>query len=88
MKKASVQIGHTYNVKVSQTMAKVKITGESPYGGWVGTNLHTGREVRIRSAQRLRSEVELIGVNRFEQIRNLRSRGYSYETASAIVTPY
>jgi hypothetical protein len=35
-------------------LAKVRITGESPYGGWRGTNLATGREIRIRSAARLR----------------------------------
>jgi len=32
----------------------VRITGESPYGGWRGKNLATGREIRIRSAARLR----------------------------------
>ncbi len=54
MKKAEVQIGSTYIVKVSGLLARVRITGESPYGGWRGTNLATGREVRIRSAARLR----------------------------------
>jgi hypothetical protein len=49
-----VQIGLTYIVRVSGTLAKVRINGESPYGGWRGTNLATGREVRIRSAARLR----------------------------------
>ena len=54
MKKAEVQIGSTYIVKVSGVLAKVRITGDSPYGGWRGTNLATRREVRIRSAARLR----------------------------------
>ncbi len=54
MKKAQVQIGDTYIVKVSGVLAKVRITAESPYGGWSGTNLATGREIRIRSAARLR----------------------------------
>ena len=54
MKKAEVQIGSTYIVKVSGVLAKVRITGESPYGGWHGKNLATGREIRIRSAARLR----------------------------------
>ena len=54
MKKAEVQIGNTYIAKVSGVMAKVRITGESPYGGWRGKNLATGREIRIRSAARLR----------------------------------
>ena len=54
MKKAEVEIGTTYIAKVSGVLAKVRITGPSPYGGWVGKNLATGREVRIRSAARLR----------------------------------
>ena len=54
MKRAAVQIGSTYIAKVSGVLAKVRITRESPYGGWVGRNLATGREVRLRSAARLR----------------------------------
>ena len=54
LKKAQVQIGSTYIVKVSGVLAKVRITAESPYGGWRGMNLASGREVRIRSAARLR----------------------------------
>jgi hypothetical protein len=54
MKKAEVQIGTTYIAKVSGVLTRVRITGQSPYGGWVGRNLATGREVRIRSAARLR----------------------------------
>ena len=54
VKRQDVQIGSTYIVKVSGVLAKVRITGESPYGGWVGRNLATGREIRIRSAARLR----------------------------------
>ena len=54
MKRQDVQIGSTYIAKVSGVLAKVRITGESPFGGWVGRNLATGREIRIRSAARLR----------------------------------
>jgi hypothetical protein len=54
MKKQDVQIGSTYIAKVSRVLAKVRINRESPYGGWYGTNLATGREVRIRGAARLR----------------------------------
>lgn len=57
MKKADIQVGSTYIAKVSGVLAKVRITGESPHGGWRGTNLATGREVRIRSAARLRRPV-------------------------------
>ena len=54
MKKSEVKIGEVYRVKVSGTIADVRITGESPYGGWDGVNVATKRKVRIKSAQRLR----------------------------------
>ena len=57
MQKQNVHIGTTYIVKVSGTLAKVRITREHIRGGWYGTNLATGREIRIRTAARLRSEV-------------------------------
>ena len=57
MQKHNVQIGTTYIVKVSGMLAKVRITREHPRGGWYGTNLATGRELRIRTAARLRKEV-------------------------------
>jgi len=53
MRKNQVEIGGVYYAKVSGKRTKVAITSESPYGGWSGRNLVTGREVRIRSAQRL-----------------------------------
>ena len=58
MQKRNVHIGTTYVVKVSGTLAKVRLTREHPRGGWYGTNLATGREIRIRTAARLRSEAE------------------------------
>ena len=57
MQKPNVKIGTTYLVKVSGRLTKVRLTRESPYGGWYGTNLATHREIRIRTAARLRSEV-------------------------------
>ena len=56
MQKHNIQIGTTYIAKVSGTLAKVRITREHPRGGWYGTNLATGREIRVRTAARLRSE--------------------------------
>ena len=54
MKRQDIRIGSTYIAKVSGVLTKVRITSESPCGGWQGTNLATGREVRIRGAARLR----------------------------------
>lgn len=54
MKKNEVQVGQTYIVKVSGKETKVRLVRESPYGGWDGTNLATGRSVRIKTAAKLR----------------------------------
>ena len=54
MKKHEVQIGRLYSAKVSGQIAIVRIEAESPYGGWVARNIQTKREIRIRTAARLR----------------------------------
>ncbi len=54
MKKADVEIGGQYTVKVSGILAVVRIDFESPRGGWWGINVETSRPIRIRSAQQLR----------------------------------
>ena len=54
MKKADVQIGATYLVKVAGNLVPVKITHEHPNGGWEGRSLKTRKTIRIKSAQRLR----------------------------------
>ncbi len=57
MKKAEILgVGYTYIVKVSGHLIPVTLTALSPYGGWVGRNLKTGREIRIRTAARLRRQ--------------------------------
>ena len=58
MKKNEVQIGATYQVSVTGKLAPVKIVRENPHGGWNGVNVDTKREVRIKSAQRLRKRLD------------------------------
>ena len=77
MQRQNVHIGATYIVKVSGRLARVRITGESPYGGWDGTNLATGRQIRIRSAARLRSEAPPAGI--LDQIPDRRVQEISYD---------
>jgi len=60
MKKRDIKIGETYLAKVSGKLVPVRITSESPYGGWNAINTTTGREVRIRSAARLRRPMDNI----------------------------
>ena len=57
MKKSEVSVGKTYIVKVSGNLTRVRLDSVSEYGGWNGTNLQTGRSVRIKSAAKLRREV-------------------------------
>lgn len=55
MKQADVSVGTTYVVKVSGHLVPLRLDRESAYGkGWEGTNLATGRQIRIRSAAKLR----------------------------------
>jgi len=54
MKKKDVEIGGTYEAKVSGRVVQVRLLHESPYGGWMAESLATGRIVRIRTAARLR----------------------------------
>lgn len=54
MLKKDVVLGAIYVVKVSGHLTPVRIESVSEYGGWNGRNIRTGREIRIRSAQKLR----------------------------------
>jgi len=56
MRKAEIKIGGRYDAKVSGKIVPVRILSESMYGGWHAVNENTGRDVRIKSAQRLRRE--------------------------------
>lgn len=57
MTRAQVHIGRIYAVKVSGKIQPVKIIRELSIGGWEATNTNTGREIRIRSAVKLRYEM-------------------------------
>jgi len=55
MKKNEIKVGGRYTCKVSDKIVVVGVMGENPHGGWDARNLKTGKAVRIKSAQRLRS---------------------------------
>jgi hypothetical protein len=55
MKKDDVEVGGTYNAKVTDKVVTVRIDAVKGMG-WTATNLATGRKVRIKSAQRLHGE--------------------------------
>ena len=57
MTKSEVKIGGVYTAKVTNKLVQVRIDAESRYGGWDATNTETGKKIRIKSAQRLRSAV-------------------------------
>jgi hypothetical protein len=54
MKKTDIKIGEQYIAKISGKLVPVQILRDSVYGGWDGKNTVTGREVRIRTAGKLR----------------------------------
>ncbi len=85
MQKQNVKVGSTYIVKVSGTLAKVRLTREDPRGGWHGTNLATGRDIRIRTAARLRAEAKPAGPEHTEQIRNPRLPDFSADELRRVV---
>lgn len=57
MTKAEVKIGAHYVAKVSGALVPVRIDGACPSGGWWATSRASGRQIRIRGAQRLRREL-------------------------------
>jgi hypothetical protein len=61
MKQRDVILGHVYAVKVGGRIQPVRVVAESPYGGWIGRNEQTGREIRIRSAAKLRARLQKQG---------------------------
>jgi hypothetical protein len=54
MKKNEVEIGGVYVAKISGRLTHVRITAASQYGGWIAVNVNSNREVRIRTAAKLR----------------------------------
>lgn len=54
MLKKEIEIGGKYKAKVSNKIATVQIMREHSSKGWIAKNVATGREIHIRSAQRLR----------------------------------
>lgn len=58
MRKAEVKPGGTYEAKVAGNVTTVRLIGENRFGGWDAVNTATGRVVRIRTAARLRREVQ------------------------------
>jgi hypothetical protein len=61
MKASEVKVGGVYTAKVSQKLVPVRIVRDHQSGGWVGKNEATGKDVRIRSARRLRYPVIPVG---------------------------
>jgi hypothetical protein len=53
MKARDVKINDSYHATVSRKKCRVTIVRKNPHGGWDGKNQETGRQIRIKSAQRL-----------------------------------
>jgi hypothetical protein len=61
--KREVKIGAHYAIRhhtdPAHRLSVIRIDSESRYGGYNATKLKTGRTIRIKSAAKLRYEVEL-----------------------------
>jgi len=77
MKKNEVQIGKVYQARVSDKLVDVRIDAENRHGGWDATNLATGKKVRIKTAQRLRTQATAQPATR-------KRRGKAAETPTEI----
>jgi hypothetical protein len=60
MKKKDVKIGGLYAARVSGKLVAVEVLRESRNGGWDAINTETKRDVRIKSAARLRFPVRAL----------------------------
>lgn len=71
MKNSEVQLNRVYAAKVSGKLVPVRIQAEWSFGnghyGWIGRNEETGREVRIKTAARLRYEMPARGLEAIQQ---------------------
>ena len=85
MKKSDVTLGQVYAVKVSGRIQPVRLVAESPYGGWLGRNEKTGREVRIKSAAKLRYRIPPMS-EQVNQIKNAIAARHNQDAAKC--NPY
>ena len=54
MKKSDIEIGDVYRLKVGKNTTKVRIDAEDyENGGWLATNVKSGKQTRIKDASRL-----------------------------------
>lgn len=54
MQAKDIFVGQIYLVKISGKIQKIKIVRSCPSGGWIATNLTTGRDIRLRTGARVR----------------------------------
>lgn len=52
--KSDIEVGQVYTARITGKLARVRITGDHPRGGFQGINLETDRFVRVKSAGNLR----------------------------------
>ena len=82
MKKADIEIGKTYAARISGSIIPVRILRESRFGGWDGRHARTDRQVRIKTAGKLRWEIEDTG-----RIEGIMGRSLSPSDAGDAASP-
>lgn len=74
MLKKEIEIGKVYLAKISGRLSPVRILSFSHYNSrhWITENIRTKRQVVIRSAAKLRAELEPVFVNNVRKWRMLK----------------
>lgn len=58
MKKDNIQIGKTYEAKVSGNLVSVRVVANHSRGGFIAINLTTNRQIHLKTAARLRPIID------------------------------
>lgn len=88
MLKNQVYVGKVYRVRLHGTFTNVQLLREVPQGGWVAMNQTTNREVRIKSAAKLRFEVSRDSIHHYEVMVGNIGSVYSGMNKQAAETKY
>ncbi len=69
MKANEVVIGEVYGLKVGNRVTEVEIRTPLPGGGWLGISRKSGKEIRIKSAERLITAIAWAGETEEEVVK-------------------
>jgi len=57
MNTSKIRIGQTYQMRIGKNTSEVRIVEEHPDGGWIGESVKTGKAIRIKSPERIVTDI-------------------------------